>query len=371
MSDLFNKVLGALSVPQRSFVQRVKSKEGEFYERRLRKELIGATKIRLSNEFIENAVALSFSYPKYLNQIIPQAIPCLDTIWIEWDENFRFSCVEKQMIAHDVSIHDHKDGVSDEVGYLIEKSDIGHVYSLFMEIEGKLASPPLSMIFSNDPDEPITTEHTNKRRELSGYSPVSIDVDIENRSNAIHHMFGKTYNHIHWDEAVGTEDQPIKELMRWCFNCQVGTHDLAVSMYGDAIANEDSQLAEFSLKTMDGDMRFLIAVFALLNYPRILRERWSPKPVPRIQWGKRLPRNEVKVIELDLPKKNGVNIYKQLFTGHGTPKRQHVRRGHWRVLKDPNGRITDRKWIKPMIVGNPELGIIEHEFLLKSKGARK
>ena len=60
-----------------------------------------------------------------------------------------------------------------------------------------------------------------------------------------------------------------------------------------------------------------------------------------------------------------------MFTGHGTPKRQHVRRGHWRVTKDKHGRVKDRTWIQPCIVGNPDLGIINHEYVLRVKQDRK
>ena len=126
-----------------------------------------------------------------------------------------------------------------------------------------------------------------------------------------------------------------------------------------------SKLKEMGGHGIDGDVRFLTAVFALLNYPRYVRAMLpAPKKVSTIRWGRRVPKNEVKVVEIELPKR-GVNVHSQLFTGHGSPKRQHGRRGHPRRYKDRSGRIIKEIWIEPKVVGNPELGIINHEYVLQ------
>jgi hypothetical protein len=83
-----------------------------------------------------------------------------------------------------------------------------------------------------------------------------------------------------------------------------------------------------------------------------------------------LPRNEVKLIEIDLPKPEGIKRYEKMFKGHGTPKRQHVRRGHWRVMHLKTGQVI-KKWIEEQTVGNPDLGIIEHEYHLTKKQYKK
>ena len=90
----------------------------------------------------------------------------------------------------------------------------------------------------------------------------------------------------------------------------------------------------------------------------------APKKVSTIRWGRRVPKNEVKVVEIELPKR-GVNVHSQLFTGHGSPKRQHGRRGHLDVTKIDQAGLSKRFWIEPKVVGNPELGIINHEYVLQ------
>jgi hypothetical protein len=164
-----------------------------------------------------------------------------------------------------------------------------------------------------------------------------------------------------------------KEILeKWMFNVTSGVHDLGYCTYPDLYSDRESdQLASAADKTHLGDMRFLVAIFSLLNYPRIIRERVEPpRRVRSVRWGKPLPRNEVKVIEVSLPKRNGVTLYQRLFTGHGTPKRQHWRRRHpRRILDRQTGKLKYIKWIEPMQVGNPELGVIEHEYFLKAKNS--
>jgi len=82
-------------------------------------------------------------------------------------------------------------------------------------------------------------------------------------------------------------------------------------------------------------------------------------------WGSRLPTNEVKTIEIDLPKPRGVSVYSKMYKGIGSPKRYHLRRGHFNHYRLKDGSII-RKWIGPKYVGNESLGTIEHEYKLTS-----
>ena len=65
--------------------------------------------------------------------------------------------------------------------------------------------------------------------------------------------------------------------------------------------------------------------------------------------------------------KKGKKIYNKIFTGQGSPKRLHWRRGHWRRITDRNGNTVKRTWIEEQKVGNPELGTIIHDYVLKSR----
>ena len=178
-----------------------------------------------------------------------------------------------------------------------------------------------------------------------------------------------------WFFGIGTayskfhrDDEGMAKLNSFSKNFTFKPSFLAPAMWPN-FDNEEprlfSKLKEMGGHGIDGDVRFLTAVFALLNYPRYVRAILpAPKKVSTIRWGRRVPKNEVKVVEIELPKR-GVNVHSQLFTGHGSPKRQHGRRGHPRRYKDRSGRIIKEIWIEPKVVGNPELGIINHEYVLQ------
>jgi hypothetical protein len=119
-----------------------------------------------------------------------------------------------------------------------------------------------------------------------------------------------------------------------------------------------------SQMTTDDSIRHL----NILNYDLIVTEdRTPPKQVDHIHLGRKVPKNEYKVVEIDLPKPRGKKLYKQMFTGHGSPKREHWRRGHWRRVNDKRGKLIKRVWIEEQKVGDPKLGTIVHDYLLKKK----
>lgn len=122
-----------------------------------------------------------------------------------------------------------------------------------------------------------------------------------------------------------------------------------------------------STTMMSGDMRLLFTMLGLLNYPQHIYEveQKGPEMVSR-KWSRPVPKNEIKVIEIDLPKPEGTKLYEKFFKGHGSPKRQHLRRGHWRVIHLKNGS-TIKRWIEEQVVGDPELGVIEHDYSLVKK----
>ena len=57
-------------------------------------------------------------------------------------------------------------------------------------------------------------------------------------------------------------------------------------------------------------------------------------------------------------------IYKDTFSGKGNPKREHDRRGHFRHLRDKQGNLKKKIWIKDQTVGNAELGRIDKDYKL-------
>ena len=121
------------------------------------------------------------------------------------------------------------------------------------------------------------------------------------------------------------------------------------------------------LSLITGDARFLLSLLNILNYDLIVTEnRTPPKQIDHISLGRKVPKNEYKLVEINLPKPRGKKVYKQIFSGHGSPKREHWRRGHWRRVVNKQGVTVKRIWIGEQKVGNKELGTIIHDYVLKS-----
>ena len=366
--DLYNEVLSGLAVPKRSMHSYRQSKRGDFAIRSFRNDMAKAERMKLSDNFVAHAVALSFSYPKYFAKLIERAIPAFDTLWIEWDELKRFDCIQENFEKTGIPVDDNRDSVANRLGYLIRNNGNGcFEYSLVMcdPLDGtsnvtKITGPMCSFLFSNDPDEPVLLK--SSKFQVGEDSFMSDRENEDTRANFMGALMGRAY--------INNNDAAPDEFLKWTPNLQVNPHDFfACQDMRPVMQNPEmiGKMLSLSCHAMEGDLRFLIAVFSLLNYPRFVREvSSSPKKVSSVRWGRVVPKSEVKVIEIELPKR-GVNVYEQLFTGNGSPKRQHVRRGHWRVYKDTFGRVKERKWINPMVCGDPELGVIDHEYILKVK----
>ena len=366
--DLYNEVLSGLAVPKRSMHSYRQSKRGDFAIRSFRNDMAKAERMKLSDNFVEHAVALSFSYPKYFSKLIERAIPAFDTLWIEWDELKRFDCIQENFEKTGIPVDDNRDSVANRLGYLIRNNGNGcFEYSLVMcdPLDGtsnvpKITGPMCSFLFSNDPDEPVLLK--SSKFQVGEDSFMSNREDESFRTQFMGALMGRAY--------INNNDGADDEFLKWTPNLQVNPHDFfACQDMRPVMQNPEiiRKMLSLSCHAMEGDLRFLIAVFSLLNYPRFVREvSSSPTKVSSVRWGRVVPKSEVKVIEIELPKR-GVTVYEQLFTGNGSPKRQHVRRGHWRVYKDTFGRVKERKWINPMVCGDPELGVIDHEYILRVK----
>ena len=284
------------------------------------------------------------------------------------NEGERFTATRKVLDKVGVAYNSADEYAQNDTGYLIRSDHRnGYEFQCVFQYEknGKevVGFPALSWMFNPNLEEPYTTEGMNRQRVPQGLPMVGRQVDEANRVKLITALWGADYMQAHRDQDVYGE-----LLQPWQWNVTTSIHDLGPSMYSQLLDNaEADELAKDADQCHLGDMRFLVAVFALLNYPRIVRmDVPAPKKIRSIRWGRPVPRNEVKVVEVDLPKRRGVDLYRQLFTGQGSPQR--VRRGYWRKYKDAQGRIIREQWIKSYVAGNPELGVIEHEYFLKAGG---
>jgi len=129
---------------------------------------------------------------------------------------------------------------------------------------------------------------------------------------------------------------------------------------------EDHIAVAKRLSPATGDIRFLICLLHILNYDWVIRTPRIMTGKSGIRYGKRTKFNSHIVLEIDLPKKNGVTITPDEFLEEVQGMRRlHDVRGHFRKLHD--GR---RVWVKSHKRGNKELGTITKDYVLtnKSKG---
>lgn len=357
---IYDEVVAGLSVPRSSLYMYNKNKRGDFALKQTQKNLIQAEKFSLSNNFVKMAVSLSFSYPQYISQLLPKAIPCFDNLWIEWNELARFDALQEEFQKLGLPADVNRKSVSNRIGYHVERSSKGFTYNFFTC------------------DAHYNEDGTKAPKKIMASTFEWTLLNDESSLTNIEEPFwffglGTAYSKFH------RNDDGINRLNNFSKNFTFKPSMLSPALWEDfADGNVEAKnpqmytrLKEMAGHGIDGDVRFLVAVFSLLNYPRYVSAVLpAPKKVSTIRWGRRVPRNEIKVVEIDLPKK-GVNVYGQLFTGHGSPKRQHARRGHPRRYRDETGKVIKKIWIEPKVVGNPELGIINHEYVLQVQKDRR
>jgi len=128
---------------------------------------------------------------------------------------------------------------------------------------------------------------------------------------------------------------------------------------------------ELSYQFIQGQAKFLIAALAMFNFDHIVYKK-KTKGTTKVQYisrGQRIPFNEYSLMTIELPKPRGVQKYEREFTGHGSPKCEHWRCGHWRRYRDRFGNVTKRTWIKAKKVGNKAYGTKQTEYKLnKAQG---
>ena len=118
-----------------------------------------------------------------------------------------------------------------------------------------------------------------------------------------------------------------------------------------------------AMLVLEGDARFLVSLLSLINQSQHTQELVVPdKKIIHTKFGRRVPRNEYYTLNLKVSDTKIKRIYKDTFTGKGNPKREHDRRGHFRHLRDKDGNLKKKIWIKDQTVGNAELGRIDKDY---------
>lgn len=403
IDDFFNELLSGFANPKRAFKHYEKNKFNEHTRREVRQKLLGAEKFYVDDSLLENAVNAGFSSPKALLGMLRQAKPPFTNMWIEWNNIKKVELVKKARrdlgwpVGSDSLTEDEKQSrmFADKVGYHIQSTkdqfvvsqayrehargtnDMGmyqlNHYSLFKKTgeEGRerdrVVIPPHSIMLCNDNYFPVTKYLLNDEGFNNGRKPSKKEEAdfIEAQVFFGGAVIGEVYQKTHGSNKI------FEDI---CRHTYLAAHDSGSLNYGvDAMlqilkgGTGHQQIMAQSVGIMDGDLRFIIALLSLLNYQHNVYERELVTQLPkRYRFGGAVPRNEVRVLEIDLPKPFGTKKYERMFKGFGSPKRQHKRRGHWHTYHYKNGEKR-HKWIEEQLVGNPELGKIEHDYVLKRR----
>jgi len=368
---LSNTLLAALAEPKRGLIGYKGGKYAEAMRRNVQSQIATAQKFVVSNSLVEHAFLASMARPKHLLEMLQRGIPPFNNLWIEWDENFRRDIVIREMDKLDIDASS-EEGLN-HIGYHIQMINDKFMYTNYFTThdEKRVYAPPIAFHMSNDGI--ISNDDPNQDHQ-------AFLADIAMTGTA---LIGSWYRDMHWrmsenklkytdsDTPLSKEDFEMSVLIGSFAQMQSASMHWLVSQQNFAqgwTAKEMAELKARSLASQAGDGRFLIALLGLLNYDLVVHETTTPpKKVDHVRFGRVVPKNEYKVVTIQLPKPRGKRIYEQMFTGHGSPKKEHWRRGHWRTLKDKFGRIKKRVWIGEMKVGNPELGTIVHDYKLEGK----
>ena len=368
----YNTVLAALAKPRssmphnKSAVKKLRGRESEkevihalkewkWYCQKTRQVLNSATPVRLDNTVLRHIAELSVEPIEKLMKLLPQAELPFDNMWIEWDEHEKqkiFHEVAGEAMEHDLNAHSQNVGLMASANASKGGYEVLSFFDNLAEWEGetwatgeKVGAGTNCALVSF-----CIYPNGNGNRASSGIHASDWDAITQM-------LFGETYIN---GRSVNTYPKKLQKY------CTVHRCPIVIPSWG---REGKAEALKVGMQMIAGDARFLLCTLALLNYPHTGKlTATSPSKTRRIKFGAIVPRKEVKVVEIELPKSRASTTYKRLFTGQGTPKRLHQRRGHWRVNMNADG--TERKpiWIAPMWVGNEEIGIIEHEYELKGKG---
>lgn len=404
LDDFYNELLLGFAMPDRMFAHKIQktrnAKENFFLVRR---GLMEADRFFVSDELVAEAVKMSFMPPSKLLRLIEFARPCMNNMWIEWSETRRVELVRQHLIdsgmdERAVEPIDY-DSLPSKVGYHSwrlseyyqmmedqdhrgiqrklkdsEHADDTYVYHNYMKDQhGKLMCPTHAWYVSlNDIDTKdllrMNTVVGAEGRTIRSPDMAKDELHQKSRELVAESSLGSTYCKLFNGQAVGTtsNDKYVKALAN---KVSASYHELTYAFHTpNTIENRQNELFKASCVSMDGDQRFLLCLNAMINYPHfVIKREGQVNKQQRSIGGRRMPMNELNVLQLELPKPRGVTWYVKKFANVGSPKRKHKRRGHDRYIKLADGTVV-RRWIEEQWVGNEELGVITHEYDLVKKG---
>ena len=400
MTDLFNLVIAATQNPKRGFAdpsfrhKNVKRKQIDIAAKKTRVSLLGAQKFYVCDSLIGHACEVVEAKPKIMLNMMSAAIPAFDNMWIEWNEPARqarwsqvtndFSYIRQP--PESVGMHIYADPNGNDGGYLVDLYFIANERSNGKGTEGKIGLSPYALRFTTGAD--FDWENLHETPNTAGLVSTAhslglgkaIDAAIANQSNQGPLLLGTTYTGGSHGKTPPRPHSPSLERLYKQVGMipteEVGKLCVLASVFDkyDPYLPVDERMDKaFQDATRDaltgwhGEIRWVISILALLNYSHtVIARDQEPSGARRIAYGQAVPRNELRVVEIDLPKPRGTIQYEKLFSGSGAKKRRHVRRGHWRRYVHKDGTVSTR-WIPEQWVGDASLGTIIHEYELVNR----
>jgi len=426
MTDLFNLVIAATQNPRRGFGEpsfRIKQSKKliEKEAKKTRMNLLGSQKFYVCDSLMHHACEATTQNSRTMLNMMNAAIPPFDNMWIEWDEDERADNMLSgatsglwEAIEHPMQLSkDAHSGADDrmsrhteprrpkKVGFHIYacKYTVGayyaDIYFLFPTFDragirnkepdlqsGRIGCSPYSLRFTvgdnfgwselyGDFSNAEVFKPVNLAAQKMGVAE-SVDECVQIQLEEGPALFGLEVDHNSRElDSLYLKAGLISTsaIGRICLLNEMQTFS-AENPYADREQTVNAvygKARENGLIGWRGEIRWIAAVLSLLNYSHTVIERdQEPSEAKRTVFGVPVPRNELRVVQIDLPKPRGTVQYEKLFTGSGAKKRRHVRRGHYRRYIHKDGTVTER-WIAEQWVGDASLGTIVHDYELINK----
>jgi len=432
MTDLFNLVIAATQNPRRGFGEpsfRIKQSKKliEKEARKTRMDLLGSQKFYVCDSLMHHACEATTQNPKTMLNMMNAAIPPFDNMWIEWDEDERADNMLSgavsslwESIEHPMQLsHDAHRGGDDRRSRLTEPrrpkkvgfhiyacnhtvgayyADIYFLYPTFDRVgvrkkepdlqSGRIGCSPYSLrftvgdnfgwseLYGNFSDNEIFKPNASLLGDRRVGVAENVDECVQIQLEEGPDLFGLDIDHKSRElDSLYLKAGLISSsaIGRMCLLNEM--HNLSaehpLTAKEEVVNAVYGRARENGLTGWRGEIRWIAAVLSLLNYSHTVIERdQEPSEAKRRVFGVPVPRNEVRVVQIDLPKPRGTVQYEKLFTGSGAKKRRHVRRGHYRRYIHKDGTVTER-WIAEQWVGDASLGTIIHDYELMNKGNKK
>ena len=420
---LCNQILSGLTQPKKALALYSGGSIADSMIRQTQVDLIQSQKFVASENLVNNAYKASTEKPSVLLEMVENAQIPFDNLWIEWDEHSRQKFIKEFTNKRGQDYSFDSRGVPERVGYHIKKftDETGHVDFLyemwafigkdkaedFTEqadfLSDKFIQP--TMCFTIDNNKSISFEEELER--INALDEFPREWRAKNSEELMEKAFHtgskllsswylfehmpkhllKKHTETSLDKKTGQivfDSNNLPDTLAYDkdheFNClkeiysrisvaqSRGMHwSIPSWKFQEGYTREEIGEHQHNLSVMcEGDLRFLISLFALININVNDIENVTPdNKIIHTQLGKRVPRNDYHVLNLSLTDKKVRKLYKDTFKGKGNPKREHTRRGHFRHLRNINGEVVKKVWIKSCVAGNAELGTLIKDYNLK------